>query len=80
MASPRATPRCPRKTSSANGKCLQLLTSKPVLFVANVDEDSAPLTGNEYSKQCGIARAAEEGAVAVVISAKIESELAIAGG
>ncbi|WP_375202919.1 redox-regulated ATPase YchF [Hyphococcus sp.] len=53
---------------------LQLLTSKPVLFVANVDEDSAA-TGNAYSKhveEC----AQKEGAAAVVISAKIESELA----
>ena len=53
---------------------LQLLTSKPVLFVANVDEDSAA-TGNDYSRhveQC----AAKEGAAAVAISAKIESELA----
>ncbi len=56
-------------------KMLQLLTSKPVMFVANVDEDSAG-TGNEFSKQVE-ARAAEEGAVAVVISAKIESELAL---
>ena len=53
---------------------LQLLTSKPVLFVANVDEGSAA-SGNEYSKhveEC----AKKEGAAAVVISAKIESELA----
>ncbi len=53
---------------------LQLLTSKPVLFVANVDEESAA-TGNAYSKhveEC----AKKEGAAAVVISAKIESELA----
>ncbi len=56
-------------------KMLQLLTSKPVLFVANVDEDSAA-TGNAYSRQVE-ARAAEDGAVAVVISAKIESELAL---
>jgi ribosome-binding ATPase len=53
---------------------LQLLTSKPVLFVANVDEDAAE-HGNAYSteaEQC----AGEENAAAVVISAKIESELA----
>ncbi|GJL90743.1 redox-regulated ATPase YchF [Hyphococcus sp.] len=53
---------------------LQLLTSKPVLFVANVDEDSAA-AGNDYSRhveEC----AAKEGAAAVAISAKIESELA----
>jgi len=53
---------------------LQLLTSKPVLYVANVDEASAA-TGNEYSAQVD-ARAREEGAVSVTISAKIESELA----
>ncbi|MCR9130103.1 MAG: redox-regulated ATPase YchF [Alphaproteobacteria bacterium] len=56
-------------------KMLQLLTSKPVLFVANVDEDSAA-TGNDYSRQVE-ARAAEEGAACVVISAKIEAELAL---
>jgi len=53
---------------------LQLLTSKPVLFVANVDEASAA-GGNDYAgavEQC----AKKEGAVAVAISAKIESELA----
>ncbi len=53
---------------------LQLLTSKPVLFVANVDETSAA-DGNAYSKsveEC----ASKENAAAVVISAKIESELA----
>ncbi len=53
---------------------LQLLTSKPVLFVANVDE-AAAADGNAYSRAVE-ARAAEENAVAVVISAKIESELA----
>ncbi len=53
---------------------LQLLTSKPVLFVANVDEESAA-DGNAYSRQVEEA-AAKEGAAAVVISAKIESELA----
>ena len=53
---------------------LQLLTAKPVLFVANVDEDAAA-EGNDYARAVE-ARAAEEHAVAVVISAKIESELA----
>ena len=56
-------------------KGLQLLTTKPVLFIANVDEDSAA-DGNDYSQRV-IDRAKEEGAEAVVISAKIESELAI---
>ncbi len=54
---------------------LNLLTSKPVLYVANVDEGSAA-TGNEYSKIVE-ERAKKEGAVAVTISAKIESEIAV---
>ncbi len=53
---------------------LQLLTSKPVLFVANVDENAAA-DGNAYSRDVEN-RAGEEAAAAVVISAKIESELA----
>lgn len=53
---------------------LQLLTSKPVLYVCNVDEDSAA-TGNDYSKQ--VATMAESvNAQSVAISAKIEAELA----
>jgi GTP-binding protein YchF len=53
---------------------LGLLSSKPVLYVCNVDEGSAA-TGNEFSRQVE-ARAREEGAVAVVISAKIEADIA----
>jgi ribosome-binding ATPase len=53
---------------------LGLLTAAPVLYVCNVDEGSAA-AGNEYSKRVE-ARAKEEGAVSVVISAKIESEIA----
>ena len=56
-------------------RMLQLLTAKPVLFVANVDEDSAA-TGNALSRAVE-ERAAQEGAIAVAISAKIESELAL---
>ncbi len=56
-------------------RMLQLLTAKPVLYVANVDEDSAA-TGNDYSKTV-FAHAQKEGAEAVVISAQIESELAL---
>ena len=56
-------------------RMLQLLTTKPVLYVANVDEDSAA-TGNAYSDKV-VAHAQAEGAQAVVISAKIESELAV---
>lgn len=53
---------------------LQLLTSKPVMFVANVDEESAA-TGNAFSERVE-EKAKEEGAIAVVISAQIEAELA----
>ena len=53
---------------------LQLLTTKPVLFVANVDEDAAA-DGNDYSAAVKVS-AAKEDAATVVISAKIEAELA----
>ncbi|HWK93951.1 MAG TPA: redox-regulated ATPase YchF [Pseudolabrys sp.] len=53
---------------------LGLLTSAPVLYACNVDEGHAA-TGNEFSKRVE-ERAKAEGAVAVVISAKIESEIA----
>ena len=49
---------------------LFLLTTKPVLYVANVDEASAK-TGNEYSKKVEeIAK--KEGAECMVIAAKTE--------
>jgi len=53
---------------------LGLLTSAPVLYACNVDEGSAS-TGNEFSRKVE-ERAKAENAVAVVISAKIESEIA----
>ncbi|HXD43720.1 MAG TPA: redox-regulated ATPase YchF [Pseudolabrys sp.] len=53
---------------------LGLLTSAPVLYACNVEE-AAAASGNGFSKKVE-ARAKEEGAVAVVISAKIESEIA----
>ena len=56
-------------------RTLGLLTAKPVLYVCNVDEASAS-TGNAQSKRVE-ARAKEEDAAAVVISAKIESEIAV---
>ena len=55
-------------------RALQLLTSKPVVYVCNVDEASAA-TGNDFSKKVEAAAKAE-GAQSVVISAKIESEFA----
>jgi GTP-binding protein YchF len=54
---------------------LGLLTSLPVLYVCNVDEGSAA-EGNAFSRKVE-ARAKEEGAAAVVISAKIEAEIAV---
>jgi GTP-binding protein YchF len=54
---------------------LGLLSSKPVLYVCNVEESAAD-KGNAFSQQV-FARAAEENAVAVVVSAKIESEIAV---
>ena len=55
-------------------RALNLLTSKPVLYVCNVDEDSAA-NGNAYSKIVE-EQAATEGAVTVIISAQIEEEVA----
>ncbi len=53
---------------------LQLLTGKPVLYVCNVGEAEAA-SGNAYSARV-VARAAEEGARAVIVSAAIEAEVA----
>ncbi len=55
-------------------KELQLLTSKPVLYVCNVDDDSA-VSGNEMTKQVAD-YAKEQDALSVIISAEIESQLA----
>ncbi len=54
---------------------LGLLSSKPVLYVCNVEEASAD-KGNEFSARVK-EFAAKEGNSAVVVSAKIESEIAI---
>ena len=52
---------------------LQLLTSKPVLYVCNVEESSAA-NGNALSAKVA-EMAAEQGAASVVISAAIEEEI-----
>lgn len=52
---------------------LQLMTTKPVLYVCNVEEASAS-TGNAYSESV-IKRAKAEGAGAVIVSAAIEAEV-----
>jgi GTP-binding protein YchF len=54
---------------------LGLLTSAPVLYACNVEEASAA-AGNAFSRKVET-RAKEEGAMSVVISAKIESEIAM---
>jgi GTP-binding protein YchF len=56
-------------------RMLQLLTSKPALYVANVDEVSAA-EGNAMS-QLVAERAKRDGADTVAISAQIESEIAM---
>ena len=53
---------------------LQLLTSKPVLYVCNVDEASAA-SGNAFSERVR-AWAATQGAPTIVVSAAIEAEVA----
>ncbi|WP_339111982.1 redox-regulated ATPase YchF [Thioclava sp. GXIMD2076] len=54
-------------------RMLQLLTSKPILYVCNVEESSAS-TGNSLSAKVA-EMAAAQGAGTVVISAKIEEEI-----
>jgi GTP-binding protein YchF len=57
---------------------LQLITAKPLMYVCNVKEDEAQ-NGNSLTKIVE-GKAAGEGASCVVISAKIESEIAQLGG
>lgn len=52
---------------------LQLMTTKPILYVCNVEEESAA-TGNRHSEAVK-ARAAAEGAAVVIVSAAIEAEV-----
>ncbi|MSP05464.1 MAG: redox-regulated ATPase YchF [Acetobacteraceae bacterium] len=54
-------------------KLLQLLTSKPVLYVCNVEEESAA-TGNVFSTRVA-SRTKSEGARPVIVSAAIEAEV-----
>jgi GTP-binding protein YchF len=56
-------------------KSLQLLSAKPVLYVANVDEGAAA-SGNDLSRRIA-GYAAAQGADTVVVSAAIEAELAV---
>ena len=56
-------------------RMLGLLSAKPVLYVCNVEEESAD-QGNAFSQKV-MDHAQAEGAQAVVVSAKIESEIAV---
>jgi GTP-binding protein YchF len=69
----RLTPRRPEEEKSFH--MLGLLTSLPVLYVCNVDEASAA-SGNAFSRKVEM-RAKSEDAAVVVISAKIEAEIAV---
>ena len=69
----RLTPRRPEEEKAFH--MLGLLTSLPVLYVCNVDEASAA-SGNAFSHKVET-RAESEDAAVVVISAKIEAEIAV---
>ena len=56
-------------------KMMQLLTSKPILYICNVDEESAA-DGNDYTAMVK-KMAAANGAGMVIISAAIEAEVAM---
>jgi hypothetical protein len=71
---PARTAEVPKEDDKA-WRMLQLLTSKPALYVCNVDEASAA-SGNALSAKVA-ERATQDGAKCVVISAKIESEIAL---
>ncbi len=62
------------KDEQAAAKNLFLLTSKPVLYVCNVDETAAK-DGNEWTKKVE-AIAAEENAECMVVAAKTEEDIA----
>lgn len=55
---------------------LHLLTMKPVLYVANVAEDEVASPEKNPHVQAVMKYAAEEGAETIVVSAKMESEIA----
>ena len=69
-----AAPAPKEKDAYKQYQMLQLLTSKPVLYVCNVDEASAS-TGNKFSEMV-MQKAKAENASVVIISAEIESEVA----
>ncbi len=56
-------------------KPFNFITLKPIIYLANVDEESAIVGGNEYTKLVE-EYAGKENSSVIVMSAKIESELA----
>ncbi len=74
MPARTAKPDEANKDATKAYKMLQLLSAKPVLYVCNVDENSAA-DGNEFSAAV-FAKAKSENAQAVIISAEIEAEVA----
>ncbi len=72
---PARAPDLPDETARREFSALNLLSAKPVLYVANVDEANAA-TGNDMSRTVA-AHAASTGAEVVVISAAIEAEIAL---
>ena len=58
-------------------RIFQLMTSKPIMYVCNVNEEDAA-TGNDWTKKVE-AMAKAQGSQAVVISAAIEAEIAQLG-
>ena len=64
----------PGPAAGQNLAALNLLSAKPVLYVCNVDEESAA-AGNEMSRAVA-AHAAASGAEQVAVSAAIEAEIA----
>lgn len=65
----------PTKDEEKQYKMLQLLTSKPEFFVCNVNENDI-LAGNKYTEMVA-EYAKKKGSVSTIISAKVESEIAV---
>ena len=65
----------PSGADAAAFKSLHLLTAKPVMYVCNVDEESAA-AGNAHSAAVA-ERASAAGAASVVVAAEIEAQLAL---
>jgi len=57
----------------SNFKSLNLLITKPVLYVCNVDEKNA-VTGNEFTKQISH-RCSSQGSKSIVLSCQLEAEI-----